>query len=407
MKENSEEKNIKLPNGKQMTVEEYLEKIIDPNIPFAMYKLKTTDGKKKEDITSKEFIERFIYSEGKVKYIGNVSDIKALLEDKVEAIYINDKYVEDNFKKIAKQIVGMKVGDVSFVLEGYCGKDLSGIDMSRLSQDNLRRLTFDSNTKLPENENFIPDFVKKQIEEGKIKNFSDFIKEKIEQGKSFFNTESIHKEGINGTGTTIVMIDSCFNSLVKEFAGRVKNYLVFEEINSEVICREYRKEDGDGHHGKTTASLSVGEECGVAPNAEMYLFGIAEGTDWAKAKEAMLKYIKQETENGNMKMPDIISMSADKETSEESQKILDQFEKKGCAFLDSSIFWKNFSFGRMDDSGEVLLDGLMEEICEIGYDNNIEKVANIINNIRNARSVVLPCTERTSYSEERRKRSSI
>ena len=106
-------------------------------------------------------------------------------------------------------------------------------------------------------------------------------------------------------------------------------------------------------------------------------------------------------------MPDIISMSADKETSEESQKILDQFEKKGCAFLDSSIFWKNFSFGRMDDSGEVLLDGLMEEICEIGYDNNIEKVANIINNIRNARSVVLPCTERTSYSEERRKRSSI
>lgn len=301
----------------------------------------------------------------------------------MKRIVIDDQYVEQEFLRIASEIVSEdKNANLSFILEGLCGKDVSKIDMGNLSPANFRRLTFDSETI----------FSDEQIKK--------FHPEKLlERGKSFSRgMERLHAKGIDGKGTTIGIIDSCFDSSIAEFDSRVVQHLVFEKENGKdfVFYREYREEDGDGFHGKTTASLAAGNECGVAPNARMYLFGIAEGTSWGEAKEAILKYII----DNNIEL-DIISMSADIETSKEGQEILDKLEDKGCTFLDSSKFWKDFSWGRPSDDGKVvLIDELMKTMSNMQYDEN-SRSGKVLKNMPN--TVILPCTERTSLQIGKKK----
>lgn len=107
MEESNEEKYITLPNGGQISVEDYFDTIIDKNFVFGMYKLKTEDGKT-ESISSREFIERFIGTKEDIKFIGDANDIKNLINEKVENIYIDDKYIESEFEFAAGEIMKMK-----------------------------------------------------------------------------------------------------------------------------------------------------------------------------------------------------------------------------------------------------------------------------------------------------------
>lgn len=305
---------------------------------------------------------------------------------------IDNDFIENKFIEISKKILSRdNQADFSFILHGVCGIDLSEIDMSNLSEDNFRRLTFDSETKFPEDKALMPSFIKELIEQGKFNSFSEYANSLIEQGKDFSNTEQLHTQEFDGRGTTIGLIDGCFDSSAKEFEGRVKRHLVFKEVDGEIVCEDYEKKDGDNYHGKTTASLAVGEEYGVAPKADMYLFGIAEGTDWTKAKEAILKYII----DNNIEL-DIISMSADKQNIGKASEYIEMLEKKGCTLFDSKKYWMNFVWGRLDNNGEALLDHLMQTMrdTDMQYDENDRK---IINNIPN--NIVLPCTQRTSFSQ--------
>lgn len=240
-----------------------------------------------------------------------------VIEKMMKRMVIDDKYIEQEFKRIASEIATQNEdADFSVVLEGFCGKDVSKIDMSNLSPENFRRLTFDSETIFSNEQikKFHPEDLVKQVKclssEGKVKQV-----EWERNGKSFSNMESLHSQEINGEGTTIGIIDSCFDSSIAELEGRVVNHVVFEKVDGKISFRKYEKRDGDGFHGNTTACLAAGNECGVAPKAKMYLFGIAEGTDWAEAKEAILQYIK----DNNIKL-DIISMSAATETSKKLEK---------------------------------------------------------------------------------------
>jgi hypothetical protein len=56
--------------------------------------------------------------------------------------------VKNKFIEISKKILSRdNQADFSFILDGVCGIDLSEIDMSNLSEESFRRLTFDSETK--------------------------------------------------------------------------------------------------------------------------------------------------------------------------------------------------------------------------------------------------------------------
>lgn len=53
---------------------------------------------------------------------------------------IDDEFIEESFKRIARGIIEEDPNtDYSFILDGLCGKDVSGIDMSNLSEENFRR----------------------------------------------------------------------------------------------------------------------------------------------------------------------------------------------------------------------------------------------------------------------------
>ena len=64
---------------------------------------------------------------------------------------LNDSFVNSQMKKIALEIGNENPNvDLSFILEGFCGDNLEDVDMSGLSSESFRKLTFDSNTIFPD-----------------------------------------------------------------------------------------------------------------------------------------------------------------------------------------------------------------------------------------------------------------
>ena len=158
------------------------------------------------------------------KFENNVLEIderksRELLEmgiEQVRAIHIDDKYIEQKFERIVGEIASRKAeSDLSFILEGMCGKDVSKIDMSNLSLENFRRLTFDNKTIFSDEQ---------------IKRFHP--EKLLEQGKKFSNVKEekgLHENEINGKGTTIAILDRYFDSSISEFEGRVVKHIVLEK----------------------------------------------------------------------------------------------------------------------------------------------------------------------------------
>ena len=354
-----------------------------------------------EEIYGKEFAEKIQNTDflktvqSSVKAYNNVLEFaegmsrELLGIEQVRAIHIDDKYIEQKFERIAEEIASRNVeNDLSFILEGICGEDVSKIDMSSLSPENFRRLTFDNKTIFSDEQ---------------IKRFHP--EKLLEQGKKFSNVKEekgLHENGINGKGTTIAILDRYFDSSMSEFEGRVVKHIVlekdkngknvaniiFERDKEKDFRKEYEEKYMDGSHGNTTACLVAGSECGVAPETEMYIFSVG-NISWEESKEMMLKYIVER----NIK-PDIISISADIQISREGQKMLDKLEKKGCTLLDSSKFWKDFSWGRTSNNGEVvLLDELLKTISNRESDEN-SRTNKVIKNIPS--TVILPATGRTN-----------
>lgn len=269
------------------------------------------------------------------------------------------KYVIDDewVKAKAKEAVS---GNNKAMLFGLCGEDLSGFDMSGLSPKYFRMLTFDEET-----------------------TFSDEQKDKfspegvIEQGKNFANVKDKNSLQFDGTGTIIAILDRYFDSSIEEFNGRVIKHVVFEKDNDGKFSKTVafdrdnpqvkdsrkafeKKYQDDAWHGLTTASLAAGSQCGVVPKAELYIFSIGENMDWQKSADAMFKYIRQETKDGNMEIPDVISASGPvEEISDEDEAWL---KENGCDFISSKEFRENFTLGRINESNKIVLEEYAKEI---------------------------------------------
>lgn len=59
---------------------------------------------------------------------------------------LDNKYVEEELKKEAEAFASGKGENTGFCLRGLCGRDVSEIDMSNLSIEMFKRLTFDTKT---------------------------------------------------------------------------------------------------------------------------------------------------------------------------------------------------------------------------------------------------------------------
>ena len=251
---------------------------------------------------------------------------------------LNKEYVEEELKKEAKAFASGKK-NTGFCLRGLCRQDVHEIDMSELSIEMFKRLTFDTKT---------------TFSEAQVEKFHPF--DIIKQGKQFGN---IKKSKIDGNETTIAIIDRFSDISKKQFGGRtITVYRVSKDGVEEVQSNEEgiylkdasKKEDGleKGYHGNTIASLTVGKECGVAPKSNVVLFHI-DGIGNQEAQDFVLKFIDENSEKEGFTIPDIISVSAKTDINEHT---LNELEKLGCAFINSDIFMMDFTWGRSNDGNE-------------------------------------------------------
>lgn len=277
------------------------------------------------------------------------------------------KKIDDDY--IKNRAINNKNSD-SHSLEyswSICGKDVSNIDMSELSIEEFKRLSFDSNTVFSEQQ---------------IAKFNPT--ELLEQGK-FFSEDimNIHNDGIDGTGINVGIIDTEFdinNDEFKNDKGESRVLFTKKFYPEDYTCKY------EGFHGKTVTSLLGGRSCGVAPNCNIHLFNSRDM--WKQEERAeILKYII----NSGIKL-DLISMSATLEDTENVLAYKKELEEKGCTFIDSSVFWKDFSYGEKQD-GELNIDpGLLELMSEV--EKMPPKLRKITEKI--PQNVIIPCANRTN-----------
>lgn len=290
---------------------------------------------------------------------------------------IDDKYVEEELKKEAKAFASGKKGNTGFVLRGLCGQDVSEIDMSNLSPEMFKRLTYDSKTK----------FSQTQIEK-----FHPF--DIMEQGKQFGN---IGETEFDGSETTIAIIDQFSNISKKQFENRtITVYRVSKDGVEKEPLQPNKKgiflenasveEDGleNGFHGNTVTDLAVGKECGIAPKANVVLFHRVDGIEPQEAQDAVLKFIDENKGKAKFVVPDVISISARTTIDEKTLNEL------GCAFINSGIFTNYFTWGRNSDDYELVRDEFIEYVLEEFGDSRKEVEEKFDGKI------LIPVLERTS-----------
>lgn len=349
-------------------------------------RIKLNDG---TEIYKREFIENLILSEEHI-FSDNIDIeelVKSALDRNVNKYVIDDAYIDHVFDEMAENMITEnKYADYQFFLEGLDGIDLRDkFDLDGLSPEMFRYLSFDSRT------------VFSDIQMEKFK-----PQELLEKGKSNKKTNI----ELNGKGTCVAILDKFSDISTEEFGGEVVKYIIRNGKNGvEVVLDEGEKTDdtkiykggqNDGSfHGNTVASLLAGKECGIVPNTKVILFEVAKDLDKKDevepktAKEAMLKFIN----SNNDINPDIISISDSTKLTPEAKDAKDKLEEKGCAYIDSSVFWESFSWGRNNNNGVKTLDPLLKKICE-HPNSNKGKVATYKEAIM--KSIILPFTQRTS-----------
>ncbi|WP_206154862.1 S8 family serine peptidase [Clostridium muellerianum] len=133
--------------------------------------------------------------------------------------------------------------------------DLRSYDLSELNvKDNLKDLMhadFDSKTKWPSD-------MPKGFDAQGI----------MEMGKNpGLNIRKLHEKGITGKGVSMAIIDQTLLTDHKEYKDRLKFY---EEIHNP-------KENNAQMHGPAVASIAVGKNVGVAPEADLYYIAETHG----------------------------------------------------------------------------------------------------------------------------------
>ena len=131
------------------------------------------------------------------------------------------------------------------------GADLSAEDLNSISTDVLLKCDFDTKTVWPSIDKMPGSFDPEKVME-EAKNPGLGIRE-------------LHRQGIDGRGVTVAIIDQALSSRRGTFDSHV------EYSNSVIDYKEVSLPDNEGisNHGPDVASFLVGRECGIAPGAKL------------------------------------------------------------------------------------------------------------------------------------------
>jgi serine protease AprX len=131
---------------------------------------------------------------------------------------------------------------------GLANVSLANLDL-RDHLQLLKTMPFDSLTKWPG-----PDRLPDEFDPAKL----------LEDGKNpGLGIQALHKQGVDGRGVGIAIIDQPLLKDHIEYVGRVVKY---EAIDVEGVPPQM--------HGPAVSSIAVGKTCGVAPGASLYYFAV-------------------------------------------------------------------------------------------------------------------------------------
>jgi hypothetical protein len=134
---------------------------------------------------------------------------------------------------------------------GFAGKDLAAKDMTGLPVGFLANITFDEGTIWPPPQHLPAGFSPAEW---------------METAKSpGLRVRSLHRKGITGKGVSVAVFDKPILPTHAEFRGHIHYYRVAAP----------RPENDRLHfHGAACASILAGRTCGVAPEADLFYFGV-------------------------------------------------------------------------------------------------------------------------------------
>jgi serine protease AprX len=131
---------------------------------------------------------------------------------------------------------------------GFANVSLANMDLRNYLQL-LESMPFDSRTKWPDSDKLPDGFNPAQL---------------LEDGKNpGLGIRALHKQGVNGRGVGIAIIDQPLLKEHIEYADRIVQY---EGIDVEGVPVQM--------HGPPVCSIAVGKTCGVAPGASLYYFAV-------------------------------------------------------------------------------------------------------------------------------------
>ncbi len=169
-------------------------------------------------------------------------------------------------------------------------KDLSDKDFKNIPIKILNTIDFDSQTKFPPAENLPAEFNPRKL---------------MENGKNpGLGIRELHREGITGKGINVAIIDQKLDLTHPEYA---ENIIGYEEVgdsfknNLETISM----------HGPAVASLLIGKDCGVAPDAKLYYKAAPAGEycHWEDYAESLNKIIEHNNSADEQDKIKIVSCS--------------------------------------------------------------------------------------------------
>ncbi|HJD06077.1 MAG TPA: hypothetical protein IAB72_04335 [Candidatus Onthoplasma faecipullorum] len=225
---------------------------------------------------------------------------------------------------------------------GFCNKDMSKYDLSKLDKEHMAMLTFNSSTIWPSADKMPKDFNPQVI---------------LERGKNpMLGIRELHKQGITGKGIVVACMDSCLNNSHIEFSNA--NIHIKDEVKQE-----------PNFHGEGVLSNLLGKNIGVAPDVECYYYAVH---FWRGEKfiELYTRYlddiinkiksgipIKALIRSGALYSRDVYEKYKDKNWCKEEiitaygsienfEKVLlkvDELERLGCVLVDSLKFELSFS----------------------------------------------------------------
>ena len=236
----------------------------------------------------------------------------------------------------------------NYILREYlCGKDVRKIDMSGLSLEFFKYLSFDENTKF--NEEQIAKYNPSEI---------------LESAKSFSSSmDKIHNNGITGKGIKVAIIDTNLESN-DYFKSKSKN------IN---IIKNKSKPGKKEVHGATVLSSFLS----VAPDSEVIYYA-NDKTDRINKDGNFLSYIEDIIRNhADVSIVSISASFNSIENENEAKKILDE---NGITLITSPIFYNNFTYSRKsnDKNGNEVFDETFVEEDEYSIKEKFYQIEDII-----------------------------